>query len=179
MAAWAICCDASRAGISDPQHRRSSGGIQQNQIADTRHLAEGVRDWDAHARVLRLCAPCRREQAHMDEKHPDSVPEWTIGRTPAGDILLSLVHAESPAEYLKGNAHETHLSLSPKQAQNLADELREAASKLAAHGPGSGQATDTPPLPQIVNLNAPSGASPRSDGKDGGRWKIPRITKGR
>ena len=79
-------------------------------------------------------------------------PEWTIGQTPAGDVLLSLVHSESAGAYLKGKGQQTHLHLNPEQARNLADELREVAARLATETPASERAQDQPPNAKLNPL---------------------------
>ena len=167
------------AGLSDPR-----AGERVSNKPDRRRAAPWPKVWEVGntpARVLRLSAACRFWQAPMDEKHPDGVTEFTIGRTPAGDVLLSLVHAASPRAYLKGKAEQAHLRLSPEQARNLADELREVASQLGAEDRASERAQDQPPTPPIVNLNPPSGPTNlrSQDQRYRGRWKVPRVTPAR
>jgi hypothetical protein len=58
-----------------------------------------------------------------DPDHPHAAPEWKIGLSPAGNVLLSLGHAPTPEDYMAGRVEWAHLVLTPQQAQSLARDL--------------------------------------------------------
>jgi len=59
-----------------------------------------------------------------DPNHPHAVPEWKIGLSATGNVLLALGHSPTPEDYLAGRGVEwAHLVLTPQQAQSLARDL--------------------------------------------------------
>ena len=58
-----------------------------------------------------------------DPNHPHAAPEWRVGLSTTGNVLLSLGHAPSPEEYFAGRIAWAHLVLTPQQAQALARDL--------------------------------------------------------
>jgi hypothetical protein len=58
-----------------------------------------------------------------DPNHPHAAPEWKIGLSASGNVLLSLGHAPTPEDYMAGLVEWAHLVLTPQQAQSLARDL--------------------------------------------------------
>ena len=59
-----------------------------------------------------------------DPSHPHACPEWKIGLSDAGNVLLALGHAPTPEDYMAGRGVGwAHLVLTPQQALALAKDL--------------------------------------------------------